>query len=759
MIRNLSLKVYGMTCTLCSLNIEAALDKLDGISKYSISYASEKAKIDYDDEIVESTKIFKEIENLGFKLVEEGKEDTKSKKSISERERIKLRNTVIVCILLSFPLVFAMLSHGMGYCRDKFDPQAATKFGQLSNFLQYNAKVLHNWKFQVSLAFPVQFIIGFRFYKNAFYSIKSGRATMDVLVVLGTSAAFFYSIYVALFESTLYSVGMRNLYFESSNVIITLVLLGKYLETIAKGKTSKAIETLIKLQPKTARILRDTKEEYLPIDKISVGDLLIVKPGERIPVDGEIVEGFSSIDESMLTGEHIPVEKTVGDNAFAASLNQYGSFTLKASKVRQDTVYSNIIKMVEDAQAGKAPIEQITNKICGYFVPAVILISLSAFVYWWIIKYNFAPNLLHVAIINAVSVLVVSCPCALGLATPAAIMVGMGIGAQNGILIKSGEYLERACKIDTVVFDKTGTITKGKPELSDVLVLTKEYEKEELLSLAAAAEKRSEHPLGQAIYEYVIEQKSQIAGEPTSFLALAGKGINATVENKNIIIGTAELMQENEVALSSSKNLTEPFQEQGKITTYMSIDGKLSAIFVLADLVRASAQKTVEALVRMGIEVYILSGDNTRTANAIAEQVGIKHVFAEVKPQNKAEKIEQLKLLGKHVAMVGDGINDAPALATADVGIAIGTGSDTAIEAGSIVLLGNELLMIPTSIRLSKMTMRKIRQNLFWAFIYNAVGIPVAFAGLLSPVIAALAMTFSSVSVLLNSLSLKKFKL
>ena len=544
---------------------------------------------------------------------------------------------------------------------------------------------------------------------------------------------------------------IKELCFKATAVIITLILLGKELESVAKGKTSETIEKLMGLQAKTARVIRNGEEIDLPIAEVQVGDLIVVRPREKVPVDGKIVEGNSAIDESMLTGESLPVEKKPGDPVVGATINKFGTFKFEATKVGKDTVLAQIIKLVEDAQGSKAPIQKIADRVAGVFVPAVIGIAAVTFLLWSLLAGDWTAGL-----VNAVSVLVIACPCALGLATPTAIMVGTGKGAESGILIKGGEHLETAYKINTVVLDKTGTITKGQPEVTDILPLGG-LEEEQILRLAAIAEKSSEHPLGAAIYAKGKAAYGSLP-DPDQFTALPGRGVRAVVAGKEIYVGTRKLMLEQEIALDASEEAVAKLEDEGKTAMLMAVDRRLAAIIAVADTVKENAKEAIAELQRMGIEVYMITGDNRRTAAAIGKQVGIAKVLAEVLPEHKAEEVEKLKKQGKVVAMVGDGINDAPALATADIGMAIGTGTDVAMEAADITLMRGDLLTIPAAIRLSRQTMRKIKENLFWAFIYNTLGIPFAALGLLNPIIAGGAMAFSSVSVVTNSLSLKRFR-
>ena len=567
---------------------------------------------------------------------------------------------------------------------------------------------------------------------------------MDVLVSMGTSAAYFYSLYNLV-------KGINEYYFEASAVIITLILLGKTFEAVAKGKTSEAIKKLMGLQPKTARVIKDGVEMDIPIEEVNIGDIIVVRPGERIPVDGIIVEGHSSIDESMITGESIPVDKREGDKVIGATINKFGSFKFEARKIGKDTVLAQIIKLVEDAQGSKAPVQRLADKISGIFVPVVVLIAIVTFIGFYLVKGDFTTGL-----INAVAVLVIACPCALGLATPTAIMVGTGKGAEKGILIKSGEHLERTHNMEAIVLDKTGTITKGEPEVTDIITLDS-MEEDQLLRIAATVEKVSEHPLGQAIVRKGEERLLMIT-EPDTFMAIPGKGLKASLEGKEIYIGNRKLMQEANIQIAEIEEDLSRLEEEGKTAMMVGIDGKISGIIAVADSIKDNSKEAIEELKNMGLDVYMLTGDNERTAKAIAKSVGIENVLADVLPENKAQVVEEIKAQGKYVGMVGDGINDAPALATADVGFAIGTGTDVAMEAADITLMRGDLMGIVTAIRLSHRTMKTIKQNLFWAFFYNSIGIPFAALGFLNPMIAGAAMAFSSVSVVTNSLRLRNFK-
>lgn len=724
-----TIKISGMTCAACAAKIEKKLNKLEGVQKATVNLAIEKASVEYDSSKIDVSDMIKTVEVLGYNAKRAEEVSGDSEREQREKEIKRLRMELIISAILSFPLVMAMLL----------------------TLVNIDLAFLHNEYFQLIVTTPVQFIIGFRFYKNAFYALKAKSANMDVLIAMGTSAAYFFSIYNAFFVPAEPGTMMKELYFEAGAVIITLILLGKYLEAVAKGKTSEAIKKLMGLQAKTAKVVRDGVEKDIPIEEVEVGDVIVVRPGEKVPVDGKITEGNSSLDESMLTGESLPVEKKAGDFVVGATINKFGTFKFEATKVGRDTVLSQIIKMVEDAQGSKAPIQKIADRVSGIFVPVVIGVAVITFIIWYLVLGDFAAG-----IISGVSVLVIACPCALGLATPTAIMVGTGKGAENGILIKGGEYLEMTYKVNAVVLDKTGTITKGQPEVTDIISLGK-IESSEILKMAAIAEKSSEHPLGSAIYEKGKNEYGTIP-DPEWFNAIPGKGIIAVVDQKEIYIGTRKLMTERKIDPGTTENAIIKLEDEGKTAMLMAVNNKIEAIIAVADTLKESSEEAIKELQDMGILVYMITGDNQRTAKAIAKQVGIENVLSEVLPENKAEEVEKLKKQGKIVAMVGDGINDAPALATADIGMAIGTGTDVAIEAAYITLMRGDLITIPAAIRLSRKTMGKIKQNLFWAFIYNIIGIPFAAMGLLNPMIAGGAMAFSSVSVVTNSLSLKRFK-
>ncbi len=726
--RKAVLAVTGMTCAACSAKVEKKLGKLAGVSSANVNLTTQKATVEYNPSEIKVFDLINTVKSLGYGAERAEEVTADREKEQREKEVRSLKLSLIVSVILSSPLVLAMILSVIGI----------------------DVPALHNQYFQLIIATPVQFVIGFRFYKHAYYALRSKSANMDVLIAMGTSAAYFYSLYNVFFEPPKMD-GMKALYFEAAAMIITLILLGKYFEAVAKGKTSEAIKKLMGLQAKTARILRNGTETDIPIEDVEVGDIVIVRPGEKVPVDGKVIEGRSSIDESMLTGESLPVEKKLGDQCIGATINKFGTFRFEATKVGKDTALSRIVKMVEDAQGTKAPIQKIADRVSGIFVPSVVGIALVTFLLWFFITGDFTK-----AIISAVAVLVIACPCALGLATPTAIMVGTGKGAENGILIKGGEHLETAYKLNAVVLDKTGTITKGEPEVTDVIDLVGMDEKE-ILRLAAISEKNSEHPLGVAIFEKGKKEFGPVQ-DPDSFEAIPGRGIRAVVENRTVYVGTRKLMVEQQLETDPIENILAGLENEGKTAMLMAVDNKLAAVVAVADTLKDSSADAIKDLQSMGIDVYMITGDNRRTAEAIAKQVGITNVLAEVLPENKAQEVEKLKGQGKVVAMVGDGINDAPALVTANIGMAIGTGTDVAIEAADITLMRGDLKTIPAAIKLSRMTMRKIKQNLFWAFFYNIIGIPFAAFGLLSPIIAGGAMAFSSVSVVTNSLSLKRFR-
>ena len=729
------LNINGMSCANCARKIEKALKEKKGVITANVNIGTETATVTFDPSQLTASDIIHKIEELGYRAEIVDKEDIDNEKEERKKEIKKLLRLFLVSACLSIPLVLGM----------------TLSLLPLSGHWQHLLQLLHNPLFQFILATPVQFFVGFRFYRNAYYGLKSRTAGMDLLVALGTSAAYFFSVYNGFISKTGID-GTMHLYFEASAVVITLVILGKYLEAAAKGKTSEAIKKLIGLQPKTARIIKNGNELDVPIEKVLPGDTIVVRPGEKIPVDGTIVQGYTTIDESMITGESIAVEKTVSDKVVGGTINTYGAVTFTAEAVGKDTMLSQIIRIVQEAQGSKAPIQHIADRVAGFFIPVVLFVSIVTFLGWAIVAGDVAKGL-----ISAVSVLVIACPCALGLATPTAIMVGTGKGALNGILIKGGESLELAHKIDTIVLDKTGTITKGEPVLTDI-ISAGSLTDDEALRFAGIVEKKSEHPLGKAIYE-AFRKKNESGVDPDVFEAIPGQGVRAIVDDKEVLIGTRKLMEDNSIDTVKIKEKVEILEEDGKTVMFMAVAGNAEAVFGVADTVKDDSLQAINELKKEGLNVYMMTGDNRRVALAIARQVGIDHVLAEVLPENKSDEIERLRSQGCTVAMVGDGINDAPALVKADIGMAMGTGTDIAIESSDITLVQGSLKGVVRAIRLSKKTMSKIKQNLFWAFIYNIIGLPLASFGLLNPMIAGAAMAFSSVSVVTNSLHLKRIKI
>jgi Cu+-exporting ATPase len=742
-VREILMPISGMTCASCAKAIERSINKLSGIKEVNVNFATEKAKVVYDSSSTRISEIKDAISKAGYKALEiEAGEQIDKEKERREKEMKSLWTRFLVAVIFTIPLLYISMGHMLGL--------------PLPEFIMPEMHPLSFGLIQLALVIPV-IIAGYRFYTVGFSKLVKGEPNMDSLIAMGTGAAFLYGIYAIIqimYGNNEYAM---DLYFESAGVIISLIMLGKYLETVTKGKTSEAIKKLMGLTPKTATVIHEGKEIVIPIEEVEVGDILLVKPGEKIPVDGEVVEGRTSVDESMLTGESIPVEKNAGSKVIGASINKNGTIKFKATKVGKDTALAQIIKLVEDAQGSKAPIAKMADVISGYFVPVVIAIAVIAGIAWYISGMSVIFSLTIF-----IAVLVIACPCALGLATPTAIMVGTGKGAEYGVLIKGGEALETAHKIKTVVFDKTGTITEGKPKVTDI-VTTGMVGETELLQLSASAEKGSEHPLGEAIVNDAKDKNMEFFNVE-SFEAIPGHGIEVVIRNKKMLLGNKKLMDDRKIEVTLQKE-SDRLAEEGKTPMYVAIDNQLAGIIAVADVMKSSSKRAIEVLHGMGIEVAMITGDNRRTAEAIARQAGIDRVLAEVLPQDKANEVKKLQAEGKKVAMVGDGINDAPALAQADIGIAIGSGTDVAMESADIVLMRSDLMDVPTAIQLSKRTIRNIKQNLFWAFGYNTAGIPVA-AGILylfggpklNPIIAAGAMAFSSVSVLTNALRLKRFK-
>ena len=734
-------KVTGMTCAACSSRVERVLSKMEGVTKAEVNLATEDLHIDYDDSKLKIQDIIGKIEKAGYGAYEV-KEDTKIDDTDKEDAINSLKKRFVLSLVFAVPLLYISMGHMMG--------------APLPSIIDPMKNAMNFALIQLILVIPVM-IVGRKFFIGGFKNIVHLSPNMDSLIAIGTSAAFLYGIYAIVKIAGGDTHFSMDLYFESGATILTLITLGKYLEAKTKGKTSEAIKKLMGLAPKKATIIVDGVEKVISIDEVKVGDVILVKPGEKLPVDGEIVEGTTTIDESMLTGESIPIDKNIGDKVFGASINKFGMFKYKATKVGKDTALAQIIKLVEQAQGSKAPIAKMADIISGYFVPTVITLAVISSIVWAI-----SGKGLEFSLTIFIAVLVIACPCALGLATPTAIMVGTGKGAENGILIKSGVALEGAHKINTVVFDKTGTITEGKPKVTDII--TKGLSEDELLRYASSAEKGSEHPLGEAIVVAGVERGVELF-EIESFKSVPGEGIVTLINDKNILIGNNKLMKNNNIDINSVENDVKLLASQGKTPMYMVIDGTLAGVIAVADTLKANSKKAVEALHKLGIEVVMLTGDNEKTAQAIAKEVGIDKVVSDVLPGDKANEVKRLQDEGKNVAMVGDGINDAPALAMANIGIAIGSGTDVAIESADIVLMRSDILDVVGAIQLSKATIKNIKENLGWAFGYNTLGIPVAmgilyaFGGpLLNPMIAAFAMSFSSVSVLLNALRLKRFK-
>lgn len=745
-MERLDLKVKGMSCASCANSIERTVTSVAGVVDCFVNFAAEQATVNYNPRGTNSEIIIDTINSIGYsayylpKLPDEQALEKKNQK----QERRKLLNKIIIGSIFSIALIIGTLEH-------------------IGIKLPPDLSILVNPWVQFLLATPVQFWVGLDFHRAAWSAFRHRAADMNTLIFLGTNVAYFFSLWATVNPQLFVNQGLRpDVYYEAASVIITLTLLGRYLENRAKGQTSEAIEKLMGLAPKTARVIRNGREVDLPVEEVIVGDTVIVRPGEKIPVDGEIITGTSAIDESMITGESLPVEKQIGDEVIGATINKTGSFQFIATRVGKDSALAQIIDLVQLAQGSKAPIQKIADQVTGWFVPSVITLAIATFIIWFNIMGN--PTL---AMLTLVGVLIIACPCALGLATPTSVTVGIGKGAENGILIKGAESLELTGKLQTIVFDKTGTLTEGKPSVTKFLTVRNTVEEMNLLQWSAAVEKLSEHPLAEAVVKYAQAQTEEINfSEVTNFQAIAGSGVEGLVDNKLVQIGTRRWM--NELNVDTSALCTEKTDLEGQAQTvvFLAVDGHLKALIAIADAVKSSSAKSIQQLKKMGLEVVMLTGDNPHTARAIADQVGIDRVLAEVRPDQKANAITQLQQEGKLVAMVGDGINDAPALAQADVGFAIGTGTDVAIAASDITLMFGDLQGIVTAIRLSRATMRNIRQNLIFAFVYNVAGIPIAagilfpfFGWLLSPILAGAAMALSSVSVVLNALRLRRFQI
>lgn len=764
-----NLSLAGMTCNACARRIERRLTNARGVRSANVNFATARARVEYDPRATRPARLIETVKEIGYGASDAEEEGAADREREAEREEEKgLRRRFLVAAILSAPVLLIAMSHG--------------------RIALFNVPWI-NWA-QLALTLPVVFYSGWLFYKSAWTALKHRAADMNTLIATGTGAAFIYSLVVTIAPQALVTnhpamaglseggnmmggsgnmmggggnMSAAPVYYEAASVIIALILLGRLLEARARGKTSDAIKRLLKMQPRTARVVREGGREVdLPIEEVLVGDIVVVRPGEKIPVDGTVVEGASAVNEAMLTGESMPVEKTTGAEVIGATTNGTGSFRFRATKVGRDTALQQIVRMVEQAQGGRAPIARLADVISGYFTPVVICIAIAAFVVWFIA----APpeSRLSYALVSFVSVLIIACPCALGLATPTAVMVGTGRGAEHGILVKGGEALETAHRLTTIVLDKTGTITRGQPAVTDVLT-TDGYSEDELLRLAAAAERGSEHPIGEALVRRA-EVRGLALANAAQFNALAGHGVEAEVEGRRVLLGNLKLMTERDIAIKDLRERAAILTAAGKTAVYVAIDGAAAGVVAVADETKAESKEAVGALHRLGLEVVMLTGDNPQTAEAVARAVGIKRVLAEVLPEGKAAEVKKLQATGERVAMVGDGINDAPALAQADIGIAIGTGTDVAIEASDITLIRGDLNGVVTAIALSRRTIKVIKQNLFWAFVYNTLGIPLAagvlypFTGwLLSPVVASAAMALSSVSVVANSLRLKRFRL
>lgn len=728
------LALTGMTCAACAAKIEKAVGKMPGVASSTVNFAMETLRVEYNPGEVGIPDIQQRIEKLGYQAVskEEQKDPAEQREQAIRKQKAKL----VISALLSLPLLWSMVSHF-----------------SFTSWIWMPELFMNPW-FQLILATPVQFYIGKQFYVGAYKALRNKSANMDVLVSLGTSAAYFYSLYLTI-DWAMAGANAHHgpsMYYETSAILITLVLLGKLFESLAKGRTSEAIKTLMGLQAKTAVVVRDGQELSIPVEQVLKGDVVIVKPGEKIPVDGEVLEGASAVDESMLTGESIPIEKKAGDIVIGATVNKNGRLKIKATKVGRETALAQIIKVVEEAQGSKAPIQRVADVISGIFVPIVVGIAVLAFVVWyfWVTPGDFAQ-----ALEIAIAVLVIACPCALGLATPTSIMAGSGRAAELGVLFKGGEHLESTHKVDTIILDKTGTVTKGKPELTDIEV--QGIDEPLFERLVGAAEKNSEHPLAEAIVAGIIG-KGVVLPDAHDFEAIPGYGIRAVVEGRTVLVGTRKLMNRHAISIGEAETRMSRLETEGKTAMLVAVDGQYAGLVAVADTIKETSREAVARLKGMGIEVIMITGDNERTAQAIAKQAGIDHVRAEVLPEGKAEEVKKLQQQGKKVAMVGDGINDAPALAMADIGMAIGTGTDVAMEAADVTLMKGDLNSIPDAIYMSRKTMANIRQNLFWALGYNSLGIPIAAIGLLAPWVAGAAMALSSVSVVLNALRLQRMK-
>jgi Cu+-exporting ATPase len=744
-VERITVPIRGMSCASCVEKVQTALNHVPGVLKASVNFATEKATVEYVPGKVSVKDLAKAVQAAGYELleVEEGGDLVERERAAREAEFKTLKHKFLTGVSLLIPLFLLVFW-------DKIGLSQILAFSKQNNFLM-----------QFMIQTPIQFWIGWQFYRGAWAAAKHKTSDMNTLIAVGTSAAYLYSVLATFFPSLFAAEGLAaEVYFDTAGAIIVLILLGRLLEARAKGETSEAIKKLIGLQPKQAIVVRDGQEMEIPVEEVEIGDVIIVRPGERIPVDGVVVEGYSSVDESMVTGESIPVEKQGGDEVIGATINKTGTFKFRTTKIGKDTVLAQIIRMVEEAQGSKPPIARMVDVIASYFVPVVIGIAIVTFGIWFF--FGPAPALTY-AVLNFVAVMIIACPCALGLATPTSIMVGTGKGAENGVLIRSGEALETAHTLNAVVLDKTGTITKGEPSVTDI-VEANGVKAKEILQLAASAERGSEHPLGEAILRRARADGVSLQ-DSTDFNAIPGHGIEAAIGGHKILMGNIKLMKERTIPLNGMEGKAEALSREGKTPMFVAVDGRAAGIIAVADTLKQDSKAAIDALHQLGLEVVMLTGDNKRTADAIAKQIGVDRVLAEVLPEVKAHEVKKLQAEGKRVGMVGDGINDAPALAQADVGIAIGTGTDIAMESADITLISGDLKGVVTAIALSKATIRNVKQNLFWAFAYNTILIPVAagvlfpfFGILLSPIFAAAAMGLSSVTVVSNALRLRRFK-
>ncbi|NLG68312.1 MAG: copper-translocating P-type ATPase [Firmicutes bacterium] len=753
------LKVGGMHCASCATQIEDALKRTPGVVEAAVNAATGLARVVYDESTASLEAVTRAIEGAGYRVIDEATgvdgasrdvkpptSEAEPRESDEEREyRSLMRKWWFGAAVGTFTMIFSY-PWLFPYLRDVF-PRGSEQLRAL-------------WMVMGVLSLAVMVYSGSQFFVGMWYSLKNRQANMHTLIAVGTGVAWIYSTIAVLFPQIFPEAEMTEVYYDVTVVVTALVVLGLAMEIKAKGRTSEAIKKLIGLQAKTARVLRDGREVDIPVEEVVVGDIVVVRPGEKVPVDGVVTEGSSAVDESMITGESIPVEKRPGDEVIGATINKTGSFRFRATKVGKDTALANIIRMVQDAQATKVPIQRVVDVVSGYFTPAVIILAIAGFVIWYV----FGPQpALAYALVVAVTTLIIACPCALGMATPMSLTTGIGLGAQNGILIRGGEALQRAKELDTIVLDKTGTITHGKPALTDVIVVGG-FARDQALRLAAAVEKASEHPLAQAIVEGA-ESGGLTLSDVTDFQAIPGHGVVGRVDGHDVLLGNVKLMRDRGIDVSTLEANARRLAEEGKTPMYLAVDGAAAGLIAVADTVKEDSAQAIATLKKMGLQVVMITGDNERTARAIARQVGIDRVLAEVLPQDKAHEIQKLQLEGRKVGMVGDGINDAPALAQADVGLAIGTGTDVAIEAADITLIKGSLRGVVTAIQISRATMRNVYQNLFWAFAYNVIGIPIAlgvlypfFGVLLQPILAAAAMSFSSVTVISNANRLKRFR-